>query len=152
MVAVAGAFEAWTERAAGVDPGFTDKDAVARGLTAAAPMDAGELEEGMIAYGALAALGDPRFVEGVRDADRYGAFGAHLASDPYTVSRNDGSAEAAARVDAALAALAGAVRPAAELPTSSRPPTSSGSGQAWVRELRSPTPPARLAARKTCRA
>lgn len=145
MVAAASAFEAWTERAAGVDPAFADKSAVAHGLTAAAPMDAGELEEGMIAYGALAALGEPRFVEGVREASRYGDLGARLANEPYAVSRVDGAAEAAARVDAALGRRGAAVLAAG---AKVKQAAYSIQHQAWSRAMVADAA-ARLAALKT---
>ncbi len=109
MTAAAGAFEAWTERAGALNGAFADKAAVARGLSAASPMADSDLTGGMIAYGALAALDDARFVAGVRAADRYGDLGAQLAADPAIATRIDGADEAADRVAAALARRGAAV-------------------------------------------
>ena len=52
------ALEAWTERAGAANGAFAGKEVVAKGLTDGAPIEPVELEEGMIAYGALAALAD----------------------------------------------------------------------------------------------
>ncbi|MHB8529556.1 MAG: hypothetical protein ACYC8V_08625 [Caulobacteraceae bacterium] len=115
MVAAAGAFEAYTERAASVSGAFADKEAVARGLRNGAPLEQNQFEEGMIAYGALAALSDGRFAQGVREAAREGGEGdlaERLARWPASVMEIDGAREAGARVRAALArrgeAVAGA--------------------------------------------
>ena len=133
MVAAAGAFEAWTERAAGIDSGFTDKDAVAHGLTSAAPMDAGELEEGMIAYGALAALTDRRFVEGVREAGRYGDLAPAWPRVPTRSAKSTAPAKRRRGWTRRLPVAARRCSPPA--PASSRPPTPSsirlGPGKQW---------------------
>jgi len=64
----------------------------------------------MIAYGAIAALQDERFVDGVEAAAGHGdqrtAFAEQLIEDPAAATRVDGAPEAAERVEAAVAAVA----------------------------------------------
>ncbi|MBV9994627.1 MAG: hypothetical protein JO127_05380 [Caulobacteraceae bacterium] len=109
VLAAATAFQAYTARAAAVGR-FSGSQSVAEGLRAGVSYEPVQLEEGMIAYGAIAALREGAFVEGVREAarDGYGreALADRLVSDPYEVGRIDGAAGAARRVDAVLAAQA----------------------------------------------
>jgi hypothetical protein len=83
---------------------------VERSLKAGASYQTAQLEEGMIAYGAIAALQDDRFVDGVQAAAGHGdqrtAFAEQLIENPYLATRVDGAAEAGERVEAALAAEA----------------------------------------------
>jgi hypothetical protein len=96
--------------AARIDGVFADGDGVERGLKTAAAFEPAQLDEGMIAYGAIAALQDARFVEGVEAAagqgDRRQAFAERLIEDPYAVTQVDGAIEASERVDSALSAEA----------------------------------------------
>jgi hypothetical protein len=110
VVCAATAFEHYMTSAAHIDAGFSNGQAVADSLDDAASYQPAQLEEGMIAYGAIAALQDDRFVEGVEQAAGRGedraAFAERLIEDPYTATRVDGADEAGERVAAALKAKA----------------------------------------------
>jgi hypothetical protein len=111
VVSAATAFEEYMQSAARVDGGFSSGEGVARGLRAAAAYEPRQLEEGMIAYGALVALRDEAFVEGVERAAGRGeqrrGFAERLLEDPDEAMRIEGAPEASRKVDAALAAEAG---------------------------------------------
>jgi len=110
VVSAATAFQAYMSNAAHVDGGFASGDGVERGLKSGAAYEPAQLEEGMIAYGAIAALQDDRFVQGVEEAaghgDQRSAFAERLIEDPSAATRVDGADEAGERVEAALAAEA----------------------------------------------
>ena len=110
VVSAATAFQTYMASAAHVDSGFVSGDGVERGLKAGAAYEPAQLEEGMIAYGAIAALQDDGFVQGVQDAaghgDQRSAFAERLIEDPDAATRVDGADEAGARVEAALGAEA----------------------------------------------
>jgi len=110
VVSAATAFEAYMKGAAAVDGDFANGEAVHRGLKAAASYEPSQLEEGMIAFGAFAALQDDSFVEGVEQAAGRGearaALAERLIEDPFEATRIDGAVGAARRVEAALAAQA----------------------------------------------
>src|SRR5258708_12509976 len=65
LVAAASAFETYTRTAGAIRPGFAGPRDVASAVNIAASHDPRQLETGMIAYAAMAALQDPAFVEGV---------------------------------------------------------------------------------------
>ena len=110
VVSAATAFQTYMSRAARIDGGFADGDGVERSLRTASAFEPAQLDEGMIAYGAIAALQDARFVDGVEAAAGQGgrrvAFAERLIDDPYAITQVDGAAEAGERVDAALSAEA----------------------------------------------
>ena len=110
VVSAATAFEGYMANAARIDSGFSNGEAVARGLTSAASYEPAQLEEGMIAYGAIAALQDDRFVAGVEAAagrgDQQAAFAERLVEDPYAATQVDGASGAARRIETALGAEA----------------------------------------------
>jgi hypothetical protein len=110
VVRAATAFQDYMTRAARIDGGFSSGDAVERSLKAGAAYEPAQMEEGMIAYGAIVALQDDRFVDGVVAAAGHGddraAFAERLIADPYAATRVDGAAEAGQRVQAALGAEA----------------------------------------------
>jgi hypothetical protein len=111
VVSAATAFGRYMAGAARIDAGFASGGAVAKSLEAAASYEPAQLEEGMIAYGAIAALQDDRFVAGVERAAGRGedraAFGERLIEDPFAATRIDGAEAAAQRIEAALGAKAG---------------------------------------------
>ena len=111
LVSAATAFQAYMAGAARIDAGFADGDAVARGLKAASAYEPSQMEEGMVAYGAIVALQDERFVAGVERAagDDRAAFADQLVQDPLTAAQVDGADEAARRVEAALSGKANAL-------------------------------------------
>ncbi|HEX3406152.1 MAG TPA: hypothetical protein VHS81_02845, partial [Caulobacteraceae bacterium] len=116
VVSAATAFEDYMASAARIDAGFGDGGAVAKDLQTAAAYEPSQLEEGMVAYGAIVALQDPRFVAGVDraagEADQRAAFADQLVQDPFQVTRVDGANEAARRIEAALGAKASALQAA----------------------------------------
>ena len=63
----AGAFDGYMHAVAAIDAGFRSGQGVAEALQKAAAYDPRQLEEGMIAYGAMAAMQSARFVYGVMD-------------------------------------------------------------------------------------
>ena len=110
VVSAATAFQDYMSSAAHIDGGFAGGDAVEHSLKSAAAYQPAQLEEGMIAYGAIAALQDDRFVEGVETAagrgDTRAVFAERLIEDPDAATRIDGAAEAGERIEAALGAEA----------------------------------------------
>ncbi len=110
VVSAATAFQAYMSSAAHVDGGFANGDGVERGLKSGTAYEPAQLEEGMIAYGAIAALQDDRFVQGVEEAaghgDQRSAFAERLIEDPFAATQVDGADEAGERVEAALGAEA----------------------------------------------
>jgi hypothetical protein len=106
VVCAATAFQDYMSSAARIDSGFASGDGVERSLKTGASYQPAQLEEGMIAYGAIAALQDDRFVEGVEQAagrgDQRAAFAERLIADPYAATQVDGAAEAGQRVESAL--------------------------------------------------
>ncbi|MBI1198226.1 MAG: hypothetical protein GC203_10220 [Phenylobacterium sp.] len=111
LAAQAAPFEAYTRRAAAIDPSFSGPAEIAADLTTAAGYEPRQLEASMIAYGALAALQEPGFVEAVRHADRRD-LARRLAADPDAALSLPSASAAAGRANAALTrrgeALAGA--------------------------------------------
>src|SRR6185437_12783942 len=66
LVAAASAFETYTRTAGAIDPRFTGPREVEHAVHVAAAHDPRQLESGMIAYAAMAALQDEAFADGVR--------------------------------------------------------------------------------------
>jgi hypothetical protein len=105
VVAAASAFSAYMERATAVSAKVASPAAVADGLRTGAAYEPRQLQEGMIGYGAMAALQDERFVAGVESLARSGdrrALGERLAADPSFVLQIDGAQDATLRVQVAL--------------------------------------------------
>lgn len=105
MVAAASAFEHYTHSAGGISAGFRGGEDVASALRQGAAYKPDQFEEGMIAYGAIAALQERDFVEGVRQAAREigpEALVQRLSVQPDGVLEIQGVGLAAARVQAAL--------------------------------------------------
>ncbi|HKR90481.1 MAG TPA: hypothetical protein VJS38_20110, partial [Phenylobacterium sp.] len=75
------AFESFMRRARAIDPAFSNAGDVSQALQAGASHDPAQLEAGMVAYAAMAALQEPAFVRGVQNA-RGGDLARRLASDP----------------------------------------------------------------------
>jgi len=95
------AFESFMRKGRAIDAGFSSPADVRQALQAGASHQPQQLEAGMIAYAALAALQEPAFVEGVR---REGpALAGRLAADPALALELPGGRAAAARAGAALA-------------------------------------------------
>ena len=110
VVSAGTAFEGYTNAAAGIDGRYSSDAAVARDIRAAAGYEPSQLEEGMIAYGAIVALQDELFVEGIEDAAGRGAareaFATRLIEDPFAATHVAGAEEAIGRIEAALSVRA----------------------------------------------
>jgi hypothetical protein len=110
VVQAATAFQTYMTSAAHIDGGFANAASVERSVNAGVAYEPAQLEEGMIAYGAVVAMQDDRFVDGVQVAagngDARAAFADRLIQDPYAATQVDGAAEAGQRVAAALSAAA----------------------------------------------
>jgi hypothetical protein len=142
LAAQASPFEAFTRRAAAIDATFTGPAEIGQRLQTAAGYEPKQLESGMIAYGALAAMQEPKFVQAVRSGGR--DLGKRLAADPNAALSLPGGPAAAARANAALAARGEALAGAgAQVKKTSY----SIQRQAWSR-ARVPNGPQRLAAVK----
>jgi hypothetical protein len=98
----ASAFEAYTRRAAAIDASFSGPGEITQGLIAGAGYEPRQLESGMIAYAALAAMQEPGFVAGVRKAGGRD-LARRLSTDPDAALDLPGGAAAAGRANAALA-------------------------------------------------
>ncbi|CAN7368581.1 hypothetical protein LJR225_002259 [Phenylobacterium sp. LjRoot225] len=97
------AFESFMRKARAIDPGFSSAGDVSAALQVGASHEPHQLEAGMVAYAAMAALQEPGFVTGVQRAARGGDLARRLATDPAAVLDLPGGEAAAARAGAALA-------------------------------------------------
>ena len=102
----ASAFDGYMHAVGAIDAGFRSGQGVAAALQKASAYDPRQLEEGMIAYGAMAAMQSPRFVYGVMDAAADGrtriALIEQLTVDPEVAARLPGAAEAASIAERAI--------------------------------------------------
>jgi hypothetical protein len=98
----AAAFESFMRHARGIDPAFSGPADVAHALQTGANHEPHELEAGMIAYAALAALQEPRFVAAVRAEAQPADLARRLAADPQAVLALPGAEAAGARASGAL--------------------------------------------------
>jgi hypothetical protein len=107
-VAAASAFESYTTHGAEIRPGFASGREVAGAVAVGAAHEPRQLEAGMIAYAALAAVQEPAFVDAVQrlaadDRDRADLI-HRLADEPDSVMGLPGADAAAGRAQAALLA------------------------------------------------
>jgi hypothetical protein len=113
FVDAAGAFERYMRLASSVRADFGGGDAVTRALDVGATYEQTQLEEGAIAYGALAALQDPAFVQALGqlspDPNARMAVAAQLIADPEAVMQTPGARSAAGRASAAIGHMGGAL-------------------------------------------
>jgi len=107
LIAQAGAFESYMRRARAIDASFSGPGEVAQALQTGASHEPVELETGMVAYAALAALQEPRFVAAVK-ADR-SDLARRLAADPRAALDIPGADMAGARASGALYAQGAAL-------------------------------------------
>src|SRR5262249_13854795 len=68
-IAAASAFESYTTHAGAIAPGFASGRDVAGAVAVGAAHETGQLEAGMVAYAALAAVQEPEFAEAVQRLD-----------------------------------------------------------------------------------
>jgi hypothetical protein len=115
-VEAAGAYRYYMRSAGGIDAGFTSGAGVARSLRLGASYEPKALTRGAVAYAAIVALQDERFVEGVRrataDAAARQALTSALLSEPHRATVLPGADRAAGLISAALAAEGVRVRDA----------------------------------------
>jgi len=105
VVAAASAFETYTRGAGAISASFESGGGVADALAKGAAYQPQQLEAGMIAYGAIAALQEEAFVDGVRRAARdtpVEVLIQRLEANPESVVEIDGVGAAASRAQAAL--------------------------------------------------
>ena len=105
VVAAASAFETYTRGAVTIPATFENGGGVAEALAKGAAYQPEQLDAGMIAYGAIAALQEPAFIDGVRRATRdvpREVLIARLQDDPESVTEIEGVGAAAGRAQAAL--------------------------------------------------
>lgn len=102
----ASAFETFTRKAQAIDPGFSGPSAVSQALQVGAAYEPKQFAAGLVAYSAMAALQEPRFVAGVQAAGRNPKarreLVRRLASRPDTAIGLTGGKLAAGRANAAL--------------------------------------------------
>jgi len=100
LASQASAFESFMRHASGIDAGFSGPAAVAQALQTGAAYEPKDLEAGLIAYAAMAALQEPRFVAGVR-ADRVD-LARRLVANPNVALTLPAADAAAGRASGAL--------------------------------------------------
>jgi hypothetical protein len=102
----AAAFDRYMHAVSAIDAGFKSGAGVAQALRTASAYDPHQLEEGVVAYGAMAALQSPRFVYGVADAasdpDERRSLIEALLTDPESAADLPGAREAAALAGSAI--------------------------------------------------
>jgi hypothetical protein len=96
------AFAGYMRQAREIGPAFSGPASVAQGLQAGAAYDPKQMEAGMIAYAAVAALQEPGFVAGVQKAGRDRGLAQRLAANPQAAADLPGGDAAAARAAGAL--------------------------------------------------
>jgi hypothetical protein len=102
LTAQAAAFESYMRHARAIDPAFAGSAEVAQALQTGAAHEPHEFEAGMVAYAALAALQEPRFVAAVKaEKDRAGLV-RRLETDPSAALALPGADAAEARAAGAL--------------------------------------------------
>jgi len=105
VVAAASAFETYTRGAGTISASFRTGDGVAEALAAGAAYQPDQLDAGMVAYGAIAALQETAFIDGVRQAARETPREVlidRLIQNPEAVVEIDGVGAAASRAQAVL--------------------------------------------------
>ncbi len=105
VVAAASAFETYTRGAGALSASFADGGGVADALAKGSAYHADQLDAGMIAYGAIAALQEQVFIDGVREATRDTppeVLIGRLEDNPESVLDIEGVGVAAGRAQAAL--------------------------------------------------
>jgi hypothetical protein len=102
LTAEAGVFEGYMRRARAIDANFSGPGEVSDALQAGASHEPRQLEAGMIAYAAVAAMQEPRFVEAIKSSPNRAELARRLASDPAYALALPGGEAAAARASGAL--------------------------------------------------
>ena len=113
VVESAQGFADYMQRASAMHPDYVDAAGVSRALRAGGVYEAGQLQEGAVAYVALAALQDRAFVQAIgelgRDPQLRPALTLKLIADTRAVLQTPGANAAALRAAAALGRLGGSL-------------------------------------------
>lgn len=109
LIAQASAFESFMRHARGIDAQFSGASEVSQALQTGAGHAPEELEGGMVAYAALAALQEPRFVAAVRAERDRGDLARRIGADPRAALALAGADAAGARASGALFAQGAAL-------------------------------------------
>ena len=114
VVESASAFAGYMQRAAAVRPTYGDAAGVAVAVKTGGAYEFNQIQEGAVAYVALAALQDPEFVSAVDALARTGQPGLarQLAANPWLIMQVQGSAPAAARAAMTLGRMGSALEAA----------------------------------------
>jgi hypothetical protein len=110
LTAEASVFENYMRKARGIDAQFSSAAEVSQALQTGASHEPRQLESGMIAYGAVAALQEPRFVEALRASPNRGELVRRISADPAAALALPGGEAAAARASGALASQGEALK------------------------------------------
>jgi hypothetical protein len=110
LTAEASVFESYMRKARGIDTQFSSPAEVSQALQTGASHEPRQLEQGMIAYGAVAALQEPRFVEALRASPNRGELVRRISADPAAALALPGGEAAAARASGALASQGEALK------------------------------------------
>lgn len=106
LIEEASAYRAYVRKAGAISPSFTDGQAIAQSLKVGAAYEPKHLLRGAIAYGAVAALQDPKFVAAVRtyavDPQQRQAMVVQIMRNPNYVTTMAGADSAAGLVVVAL--------------------------------------------------
>jgi hypothetical protein len=102
LAAQASAFEGFMRHAANIDATFSGPAEVAQALQTGAAYEPKGMEAGVIAYAAMAALQEPRFVAAVRADKNRGQLAQRLAANPRAALALPGAEAAAGRASGAL--------------------------------------------------
>jgi hypothetical protein len=107
----AGLFDGYMHHAAAITPAFTDGAGVRKAVMVGSAYDVQQLQEGAIAYAALAALQAPGFVQNLSDAGQDPAVRAELVhsllTEPDSVLRLPGAQDAGALAVSVMGRLGG---------------------------------------------
>jgi hypothetical protein len=109
LAAEASAFESFMRHARGIDAAFSGPADVAQALQTGASHEPHQLEAGMVAYAALAALQEPHFVAALRAQRDRSELARRLAADPQAALALPGGEAAAALANGALYAQGAAL-------------------------------------------
>jgi hypothetical protein len=109
LAAQASAFENFTRRVRAIDADFSGPREVADAVQTGAAYDPQQLEAGIVAYAAMAALQEPRFVDGLKAGRGPGDLAGRLAANPELALALPGGDAAAARASGALYAQGSAL-------------------------------------------
>jgi hypothetical protein len=110
LTAEASAFEAYMRHARAIPASFGSAEQVSQALATSASHEPRQFESGMIAYAALAALQEPRFVAALQAEPDRTALVRRLEADPREALQLPGGEAAAARASGALISQGEALR------------------------------------------